>query len=180
VPDATSSPLPSDDPARTLAVVDPDDPDLPHVGMVGDTYTVLVGGDQTAGAYTLIDMLVPPGGGPGPHRHDFEELFVVLEGAIEVTFRGQVHPVAAGQVVNVPANAPHFFRNAGTETAHLLCMCTPAAQDGFFLEVGTPLPRRDSAAPRLEGEVLARWVQAMSATAPRYRTQILPPPDADI
>jgi len=36
----------------------------------------------------LIDMLVPRGGGPPPHRHDFEETFVVLEGEIDATFRG--------------------------------------------------------------------------------------------
>ena len=33
-------------------------------------------------------MFVPPGGGPPPHRHDFEEMFHVLEGEVEVTFRG--------------------------------------------------------------------------------------------
>ena len=36
--------------------------------MVGDTYTILLSGEDTDGRYCLIDMLVPPGGGPGPHR----------------------------------------------------------------------------------------------------------------
>ena len=40
-------------------------------------------GEQTAGRYSLIDMLVPPGGGPPPHRHDFEEMFTILAGEIE-------------------------------------------------------------------------------------------------
>jgi quercetin dioxygenase-like cupin family protein len=40
------------------------------------------------GRYCLIDMFVPPGGGPPLHRHDFEEMFTVVEGAIEVLFRG--------------------------------------------------------------------------------------------
>ena len=44
---------------------------------------------DTAGRYTLIDMHVPPGGGPPPHRHDFEEMFTVLEGEVELTFRGE-------------------------------------------------------------------------------------------
>jgi hypothetical protein len=34
-------------------------------------------------------MLVPPGGGPPPHRHDFEEMFTILDGEIELTFRGE-------------------------------------------------------------------------------------------
>jgi quercetin dioxygenase-like cupin family protein len=72
------APVPPDDPARTLTHVQPDtDDSLPHLGVVGDTYTILVSGQDTAGRYTLIDMHVPPGGGPPPHRHDFEEMFTV-------------------------------------------------------------------------------------------------------
>ena len=53
------------------------------------TYTILLTGKETADRYWFIDMHVPPCGGPGPHRHDFEEMFTILEGAIEVTFRGK-------------------------------------------------------------------------------------------
>src|ERR1700712_2253537 len=83
------TPIPPDDLSRELTVARPDvDESLPHIGLVGDTYTILVGGKDTNGAYTLIDMHVPAGGGPPPHRHDFEEMFAVLEGSVEVTFRG--------------------------------------------------------------------------------------------
>jgi hypothetical protein len=62
-------PIPADDPGRVLTHVSPDtDESLPHLGMVGDTYTILVSGADTAGRYTLIDMHVPPGGGPPPHH----------------------------------------------------------------------------------------------------------------
>jgi len=82
--------VPPDDPARQFAVARPDsDATLPHLGLVGDTYTILVSGEDTAGRYALIGMHVPPGGGPPPHRHDFEEMFTVLEGEIELTFRGE-------------------------------------------------------------------------------------------
>jgi hypothetical protein len=74
-------PIPPDDLSRRLTVARPDeDQPLPHIGLVGDTYTILVAGQDTAGRYTLIDMHVPPGGGPPPHRHDFEEMFTVLDG----------------------------------------------------------------------------------------------------
>ena len=70
------SPIPPDDLQRSLVVARPDeDQSLLHIGMVGDTYTVLLSGDDTDGRYCLIDMHIPPGGGPGPHRHDFEESF---------------------------------------------------------------------------------------------------------
>jgi quercetin dioxygenase-like cupin family protein len=135
-------PVPPDDLDRRLAVARPDsDSTLPHVGLVGDTYTILLKGSDTGGRYTLIDMHVPPGGGPPPHRHDFEEMFSVLEGEIEITFRGEVLVARAGETVNVPANAPHSFRNASAAPARMLCMCSPAGQEELFMEVGLPSPR---------------------------------------
>ena len=108
-----SSPLPPDDLQRTLALARPNkDQKLPHIGLAGDTYTIVLTGENTAGRYCLIDMLVPPGGGPPPHSHDFEEMFTVLDGEIEVTFRDAKSVVGAGETANIPANAPHQFRNS--------------------------------------------------------------------
>src|SRR5687768_6837826 len=123
--------IPADDPQRRLAVARPDGASARHISVAGGTYTILLTGADTAGRYCLIDMLVPPGGGPPPHRHDFEEMFSVLEGEIEFTFRGAKSVARAGETVNVPANAPHSFRNASASPARLLCMCTPAGQEEF-------------------------------------------------
>jgi len=42
--------IPADDPGRILTHVSPDtDDSLPHLGVVGDTYTILVSGSDTAG-----------------------------------------------------------------------------------------------------------------------------------
>src|ERR1700746_385953 len=105
--------IPPDDPARSVATASPDHArSLEPLGVVGDTYTILLSGRDTAGRYTLIDMHVPPGGGPPPHRHDFEEMFSIIDGKIELTFRGQTSTARTGDTVNIPANAPHGFRNA--------------------------------------------------------------------
>jgi quercetin dioxygenase-like cupin family protein len=90
--------------------------------LVGDTYTILLKGEDTAGRYCLIDMHIPHGGGPPPHRHDFEEMFTVLEGEIEVTFRGEKSTVRAGETVDIPANAPHSVDNASERPARC-CAC---------------------------------------------------------
>jgi hypothetical protein len=84
------SPIPPDDLERRLVIARPGgSPELPHIGLAGGTYTLLLTGNDTDGRYCLIDMIIPPGGGPPPHRHDFEESFTILEGEIEATFRGQ-------------------------------------------------------------------------------------------
>src|SRR5882757_3930970 len=112
-PTTSTQPIPADDPQRNLTVANPDAAgSLPHIGVVGDTYTILLSGADTAGRFCLIDMHVPPGGGPPPHRHDFEETFTVLEGELEATFRGEKTTVRAGETVHVPANAPHQFHNS--------------------------------------------------------------------
>src|SRR5579864_8273823 len=115
-----TSTIPPDDLQRNLAVARPnEDQKLPHIGLAGDTYTILLTGKDTAGRYCLIDMLVPPGGGPPPHRHDFEEMFTILDGEIELTFRGEMHRATAGSTVNIPANAPHSFKNKSDRPARM-------------------------------------------------------------
>ena len=171
-----ASTIPPDDPQRHLALARPDDDQsLPHIGMVGDTYTILLTGQDTAGRYCLIDMHVPPGGGPGPHRHDFEEMFTVLAGEIAVTFRGATSVARAGETVNIPANAPHSFTNAADRPARLLCMCTPAGQDEFFMVVGVAVPSRTAPPPTLDAAAQAAFQAKAAALAPRYRTELLTP-----
>ena len=141
--------------------------------MVGDSYTVLVSGKQTQGRYCLIDMLVPDGSGPPPHRHDFEEMFTLLEGEVQFTFRDQTMNVPQGATVNIPANAPHQFRNISGRTVHMLCMCTPAGQEEFFGEVGGRVASRTSPPPPLSKEEQAERGKKAAKLAPKYRTEML-------
>ena len=142
---------------------------------MGDTYTILLTGKDTAGRYCLIDMHVPPGGGPAPHRHDFDEMFTLLDGEIEFTFRGEKSVVRAGETVNIPANAPHFFQNASERPVRLLCMCSPAGLEEFFMKVGVPVASRTAPPPKLDEAAQAAFKAKAEALAPRYRTQILKP-----
>jgi quercetin dioxygenase-like cupin family protein len=166
--------IPPDDPRRGLAVSRPnDDPTLVHVGVVGDTYTILLTGKDTAGRFCLIDMLVPPGGGPPPHRHDFEEMFTVLEGEVEITLRGGKTVLRAGETANIPANAPHHFHNVSRQPARLLCLCSPAGMEEFFMAVGIPLAARTTPAPKLDAAAQTEFKEKAGALAARYRTEFL-------
>jgi quercetin dioxygenase-like cupin family protein len=171
-----SSTIPPDDLERNLALARPnEDQNLPHIGLAGDTYTILLTGKDTAGRYCLIDMFVPPGGGPPPHRHDFEEMFTILEGEIEFAFRGAKSVVRTGETVNIPANAPHAFRNRSERPARLLCVCSPAGQEEFFMAVGVPVASRTTPAPKLDTAAEAALKAKVEALAPQYRTELLPP-----
>jgi quercetin dioxygenase-like cupin family protein len=166
--------VPPDDPRRNLVLARPnDDEALPHVGVVGDTYTILLTGDDTAGRYCLIDMLIPPGAGPSPHRHNFEEMFTVLDGEIEITFRGAKSVLRAGETANIPSNAPHRFHNPSDRSARLLCLCSPAGQEEFFMAVGVPLPTRTTPSPKLDPTAQAAFKEKAEALAGKYRTELL-------
>jgi quercetin dioxygenase-like cupin family protein len=167
------NPIPPDNPQRNLTIAAPEDPARPHIGVAGDTYTILLSGKETAGRYCLIDMHVPPGGGPPPHRHDFEESFTVLEGEIEAVFRGRNVTAKAGQTIHIPANAPHQFANRSTQPARLLCLASPAGLEEFFMEVGVPVATRTTPSPRLDPTEQATLRARTQGLLAKYRTELL-------
>jgi uncharacterized cupin superfamily protein len=118
-------------------------------------------------------MYIPPGGGPPPHRHDFEEMFSILEGEIEFVFRGSKSVLRAGETANVPANAPHQFQNKTGQPARMLCLCAPAGQELFFLEMGVPVSNRTSAPPRFDDAALAALKAKSQLLAPKYKTEFI-------
>ncbi|MBV8050862.1 MAG: cupin domain-containing protein [Acidobacteriaceae bacterium] len=167
------SAIPADDVQRNVVVQNPESNTAQHLGIVGDTYTILLSGKDTAGRFCLIDMHVPPEGGPPPHRHDFEETFVLLEGEVEATVRGEKRLVRAGETINIPANAPHQFHNSSSSAVRMLCLCSPAGQDEFFREVGIPVATRTTPPPKLTDEQQVAFMQKVMQLVPRYRTELL-------
>jgi len=165
--------IPADDPRRNLVVANPDNSNALHLAVTGDTYTILLSGMDTAGRFTLIDMRVPPGGGPPPHRHDFEETFILLDGELEATFRGEKRIVRAGETVHIPANAPHQFHNASSKPVRMLCICSPAGQEEFFKEMGTPVATRTAPPPKVDAAQEAAFIKKVIDLAPKYRTELL-------
>lgn len=163
--------IPADDLTRALVVTDVEE--SRHLGVVGDTYTILLRSEDTAGRYCLIDMHVPPGGGPPPHRHDFEETFTVLEGEVEIVFRGKKMVARAGETVHIPANAPHQFHNSSARVARLMCICAPAGQERFFEEVGMKMGSRTEAPPKMNESEDAEVRRKAAELAAKYKTEFL-------
>jgi len=76
--------------------------------------------------------------------------------------------LTAGETVNVPANAPHSFRNLAESPARLLCLCAPAGQDEFFTLVGQAVATRTEAPPPLDDAKQAAFIAKAAALAPHF------------
>jgi len=105
--------------------------------ILGNRLTFQVTGEQTGGAYSLVEYLAAPGyPGPAPHVHQtFDELFLVLEGAPTFMLEGQTVVGAPGSVVAVPRGKVHAFGNPGAAPARFLCISTPAGFELYFKEL---------------------------------------------
>jgi uncharacterized cupin superfamily protein len=94
----------------------------------------------------------------------------VLEGEVEITFRGVATRIRPGQTVNVPANAPHGFRNVSGAPARMLCMCTPPGLEKFLMSVGVPVPTRTSPSPDRDE---AAEITRIKALGPDFQIEFL-------
>ena len=117
--------------------------------VVGSRVRVLLGGEQTGGAFTLVEDVTPPGGGPPPHIHSREdEGFVVLEGEIEILAGGRWVRVPPGTGAFAPRGAPHTYRNVGSTPSRMVVTIAPSGFENFFIEVdrlsasGPPTPEQ--------------------------------------
>jgi hypothetical protein len=81
--------------------------------------------------------------------------------------------VRAGETINIPANAPHQFRNSSDRAARMMCVCAPAGLEEFFLEIGVPVPSRTAPPPKLDDAGQAAFLAKAHALAPKYRTELL-------
>jgi quercetin dioxygenase-like cupin family protein len=142
------------------------------LSVAGDRLVILLSGEDTQLQYTVMEASVPPGAGPPPHLHHYEdETFLVLSGEITFYLADQVIPMKKGEFIFAPRGVSHHFKNTSAETAVLLETASPAGIERFFEAVGRPLTtRQDSPFP-----VTADDISQMQAIAPKFGIKILPP-----
>ena len=134
---------------------------------------MLVSGSETAGRYCLIAMVAPRGGWPAPHRHDFEKLFILIEGELEFTSRdGNPHGRRADQRRDTGQRATRIPEPVD-RTVHMLGLCAPAGQEEFFAAIGDPLDRSDTPSPFLNAAAAAEKAALIRRLAPAVRTEFL-------
>jgi quercetin dioxygenase-like cupin family protein len=95
-------------------------------------------GEDTSGAYGLVEELAPAGFGTPPHVHSREdEAFLVLDGTLAFDVDGEPREAGPGDYVMLPRGVPHAFRVA-SPTARFLNIVSPAGFERFFADFGEP------------------------------------------
>jgi len=103
--------------------------------------SILLSGEDTGGAYCLLDLRVAPGKGVPRHTHTREdEAIFVLYGELEVAVGDEVFTLRPGETLIAPRNIPHQLRNSGKVTNHYLIMFSPSGFEGFLRATSVPAP----------------------------------------
>jgi len=83
----------------------------------------------------IFDTSGPADSGPPPHLHPWEEIYVVLEGELELTIEGASEVLSEGATAHVPSNTSHSYRNV--TDCHFLTITTSGNAAKFFTEVAS-------------------------------------------
>lgn len=111
------------------------------IDLGGFRMSVKASGEQTAGAFSLLEADEPAGFGPPLHiHHDSAEAFYVLEGEYRIFLHGDERLCPAGSFIFIPAGLPHGFR-VGRVASRKLNLYVPAAMVGYFDEIAAATTR---------------------------------------
>jgi quercetin dioxygenase-like cupin family protein len=127
--------------------------------------------DETGDQYCVLAATVAPGVGVPPHQHPDQEAFFVLEGRPEFALaQGQElvwQTAAPGDLVKIPVDVMHGFRNESGAEVRVLIMCT-AGLGRFFEDAGTPLGDGESAGGDLSPAAIQRVIEIAQSHGQRF------------
>jgi quercetin dioxygenase-like cupin family protein len=113
--------------------------------------------EQTGGAYSILELTLPPGGGAPMHIHYREdEIFCVVEGQCEIQSAAGTSVAQPGAVVVLPKGIAHAFRNTGDSLTTLVITAVPGGLEGFFEEFSR-ITADDPDAPAKRAEIAQRY-----------------------
>lgn len=83
---------------------------------------VLISKDDGAPTFAMRMFEIQPGGNTPLHSHPHEHEVFVLEGTGTFVHEGTNHSISKEDVVFVPGNDEHCFRNTGNSPLRFLCL----------------------------------------------------------
>ena len=94
---------------------------------------------ETSGAFSLIETVNPPDGGPPLHVHrDVDEAFYVLEGQYEFVCGHERIEAGPGDFVLLPRGVPHRYRT-GSGGGRVLMVFSPGGTEDYFRDITVAL-----------------------------------------
>lgn len=140
------------------------------VAVVGSVYTYLATGEDTGGAYSLFEALVPPKDpGPPPHLHrDEDEAFYVLEGEFSISLGGEEFRAKPGDFISLPRGIRHSFRSDSDVVGRMLVIVSPSGFEKFFDAVGEPVEDETVLPPPPSEEHIRKVIEE----APRFGIEL--------
>lgn len=118
-------------------------------------------GEQTGGAYALIEVTIPPHfAGPLPHIHkQTTEAYFVLQGTLAFTLGEETIVVRQGGYVLVPPATVHTYWNPAATPATCLTLRTPAGFERYFEALAKLMENETSWPPADMSKVAALGMQ---------------------
>jgi mannose-6-phosphate isomerase-like protein (cupin superfamily) len=115
------------------------------VGAIGLGIYVKMTGEQTKGAYSLFEYVVPVGlGGPPTHIHSREdELFICVKGKVRIELDGREHVLTPGSALLMPRGVPHMFHNPYDEETRIIAVVSPPGLEDYYRALSQLPPGRD-------------------------------------
>ena len=99
----------------------------------GGTARFLVSGDDTNGAWSLVEEVEPPGAKTAWHRHNYsDQAYYILEGTLTAKVADTTHELRPGAFILIPRGTPHAQGNFGTTPVRFLQINTPAGFEEFL------------------------------------------------
>jgi quercetin dioxygenase-like cupin family protein len=103
--------------------------------VLGTQVRFLCEAQDTGNAWSLMEVTLPLGSGPPPHKHTWDEAYFVMAGELEFTLGDEVFTARAGDFVYTPGGVVHGFSGASAEPAQVLIFDAPAHAGTFFKRV---------------------------------------------
>ena len=95
-----------------------------------------INAQQTSDAFSIVELIYPPGNFTPPHRHEKTyEVGYVLEGELGFMVAEEDFRVGAGSFVVRPKGVPHAIWNITDRPAKLLDVYTPAGFEAWYSEL---------------------------------------------
>jgi mannose-6-phosphate isomerase-like protein (cupin superfamily) len=151
-----------------------------HWLVISDVTTVKASARHTSGNLLVVEVNVPPGGGPPAlHRHGYAEAFLFQEGEFEVStvdeedYALSTFRVTVGDTVSVPSMVWHNFKNVGADPGRFIAVHSPAVMEDFMREIGRQIDDPQNP-PQPAGPPSEEEQQRMMEIIGKYM-EVLPP-----